>query len=237
MKTQPDGGRVFAVSSREADQATDLFTSTFTIHSIVVNVLFDSGATCSFLAKSKVEELILEIFKKVSYTVAVPSGKLYSFNRLYKDVPLKIGRVVFSSNLYVLDMEGLEVILKMDWLGKYKATIECRKQRVLLVGPFGENVRYKKYSKGPKTNLVLNLELKRLVRQGHPLYLCHISQERKKEVDPNNIDVVNEFMNVFLDEIPGMPPQLEIDFMIDLVPGRGPISRPYIAWPQRRWRN
>ena len=91
-----------------------MITSTFTIHSIVVDVFFDSGATCSFLAKSKVEELNLQTFEKVLYTVVVPSGKLYSCDWLYKDVPLKIRRVVFPSNLYVLDMEGLDVILGMD---------------------------------------------------------------------------------------------------------------------------
>ena len=67
------------------------------------------------------------------------------------------------------------MILRMDWLGKHKATIECREQRVLLVGPVGESVSYRKYSKGPKSNLVSILELQKLVRQGHPLYLCHIS--------------------------------------------------------------
>ena len=67
MNAHPAGGRVKAVSSREADQATKVVTGTFTIHSIVVNVLFHSSATCSFLAKSKVEELNLETFEKVSY--------------------------------------------------------------------------------------------------------------------------------------------------------------------------
>ena len=107
--------------------------------------------------------------------MVVPWGKLYNCDRLYKEVPLRIGKVVFPSNLYVLDMERLEVILGMDWLGKYKATIECREQIVLLEGPRGENVRYRKFPKGPKTNLVSTLELHRLVRQGNPLYLCHIS--------------------------------------------------------------
>ena len=49
--------------------------------------------------------------------MAVPSGKLYHCDRLYKDVPLRIGKVVFSSDLYVLDMKCLEVISGMDWLG------------------------------------------------------------------------------------------------------------------------
>ena len=109
INAQPFDGRVIAVSAREADQAMDAVTCTFTIHSVAVNVRFDSGARCSFLAKSKVEELNLGTFEKVSYTVAVPSGKLYSCDRLYKDVPLKIGKVVFPTNLYVLDMEGLVV--------------------------------------------------------------------------------------------------------------------------------
>ena len=114
INAQPFGGRVTAVSAREADQATDVVTGTFTIHSVAVNVLFDSGATCSFLAKSKVEELNLGTFEKVSYTVAVPLGKLYNCDRLYKEVPLRIGKVIFPCDLYVLDMEGLEVILGMD---------------------------------------------------------------------------------------------------------------------------
>ena len=129
--------------------------------------------------------------------MAVPLGKLYSCDRLYKDVPLKIGKVVFPSDLYVLEMEGLEVNLGMDWLGRYKATIECREQRVLLEGPRGENVRYRKFPKGPRTNLMSTLDLQRLVRQGHPLYLCHISQGGKKEEDPKDIAVVNEFLDVF----------------------------------------
>ncbi|XP_057540722.1 uncharacterized protein LOC130818575 [Amaranthus tricolor] len=49
--------------------------------------------------------------------------------KLYRDVPLRIGKVVFPSDLYMIDMEGLEVILGMDWLGRYNATIECREQR------------------------------------------------------------------------------------------------------------
>ena len=65
------------------------------------------------------------------------------------------------------------------------------------------------------------------------MYLCHISQVGKKEKDPKNIAVVNEFLDNFPDEIPGMRPQREIDFTIDLVPGMGPISKaPYRMAPK-----
>ncbi|XP_057535244.1 uncharacterized protein LOC130813428 [Amaranthus tricolor] len=168
-----------------------------------VNVLFDSGATCSFLAKSRVEKLNLGTFEEVSYTVSVPSGMLYNCNRLYKEVPLRIGKVIIPSNLYVLEMKGLEVLLGMDWLKKYKATIECREQRVSLERPRGEMVKYRKFPKEPKTNLVSTLKLQRLVRQGHTLYLCHIIQEGKIEEDPKNIAVVKKFLGVIPDKVPG----------------------------------
>ncbi|XP_057538026.1 uncharacterized protein LOC130815554 [Amaranthus tricolor] len=157
INAQPVGGRVSAVSAREADQATDVVTGTFTIHSVAVNVLFDSGATCSFLAKSKVEELNLGTFEKVSYTVAVPLGKLYNCDRLYKEVPLRIGKVIFPCDFQV----------------------------------------------------------------------------GKKEEGPKDIAVVNEFLDVFSDKIPGMPPQRKIDFTIHLVLGTGPISKaPYRMAPK-----
>ena len=68
-----------------------------------------------------------------------------------------------------------------------------------LEGPRGEKVKYRKFPKGPKTNLMSTLKLQRLVRQGHTLYLCHISQEGKMEEDPKDIAVVKEFLDVFSD--------------------------------------
>ena len=71
----------------------------------------------------------------------------------------------------------------------------------MLKGPFGEVVRYRKSLTGRGSNPVSTLELQKLVRQEHPLYLCYIIQEEKKELNPNDIDVVGEFLDVFLKEI------------------------------------
>ena len=48
--------------------------------------------------------------------------------------------------------------------------------------------------------------------------MCHTNQEEKKELNPNDIVVMREFVDVFSEEIPGMPPQRAIDFIIDLAP-------------------
>jgi hypothetical protein len=47
-----------------------------------------------------------------------------------------------------------------------------------------------------------------------------------------SVSVVDEFMDVFPEELPGMPPKREVEFYIDLIPGTAPIAkRPYRMAP------
>nr|KYP59842.1 Transposon Ty3-I Gag-Pol polyprotein [Cajanus cajan] len=55
-------------------------------------------------------------------------------------------------------------------------------------------------------------------------YLILSSLEAKEEVDLKNITIVQIFPKVFPNDIPGLPPNREIEFSIDLMPGIGPIS-------------
>ena len=49
------------------------------------------------------------------------------------------------------------------------------------------------------------------------------------DVDPQNL-VVDEFPDVFPDELPGMPPDRDIEFIIELLPGTAPIAKNHIEW-------
>jgi hypothetical protein len=51
---------------------------------------------------------------------------------------------------------------------------------------------------------------------------------QKKVIALEDIRVVQEYPNVFLEELPGMPPDHDIEYLIELLPGTPPISkRPY----------
>ena len=55
---------------------------------------------------------------------------------------------------------------------------------------------------------------------------------RPDTIRPEDIRVVREFLDVFPEELPGLPPQREIDFVIDLAPGVDPVSKaPYRMAP------
>ena len=61
------------------------------------------------------------------------------------------------------------------------------------------------------------------------MYAAHVLEEMENETPRlEEFHVLQEFTNVFLDEIPGIPPKGDIDFTIELVPGAAPVSKtPY----------
>ena len=59
-----------------------------------------------------------------------------------------------------------------------------------------------------------------------------VDKSKEKKLDPTEVPVVREFIEVFPEELPGLPPSREISFKIELLPGTGPISKaPYRMAP------
>ena len=69
-------------------------------------------------------------------------------------LPLRIGNYVFPSDLIVLESQGLDVILGMDWLSKYGGNIDCASKSILLTTPEGRRIKYvsRHVPKGTKVN-------------------------------------------------------------------------------------
>ena len=65
-----------------------------------------------------------------------------------------------------------------------------------------------------------------LLQKGCEGYLAHVVDARSDEVRLEDAPVVREFLDVFPDDLPSLPPKQETDFPIDLVPGTAPISLP-----------
>jgi hypothetical protein len=103
--------------------------------------------------------------------------------------------------------QGLDVILGMNWLYKNQATVSCDKRTTKLVSPSEKEV-------------VTKLYLPEL--EG----ACHYLSVDDKEDNPvEDIRIVSEFLDVFPEELPGIPPKRKVEFVIDLIPGTSPISK------------
>ena len=121
-------------------------------------------------------------------------------------VPILIEGVTFHANLLILDKMGLDVILGMNWLGKHDGVIKCGPCTIDLLHPSGNRV-------------LLSLAKKEV---------CLYALTGTKATVLQDIPVLCEFLDVFLEELPGMPPDREVEFVMELMPGTAPISKcPY----------
>ena len=80
---------------------------------------------------------------------------------------------------------------------------------------------------------VINMmQAARLLRQGCTGFICYLESSDEAVSTLSDISVVNEFPDVFPDEIPGLPPRRFVEFNIDLEPGTCPLSKaPYRMAP------
>nr|CAD39386.2 OSJNBb0016B03.11 [Oryza sativa Japonica Group] len=190
--------RVNHVAAAEAQDAPDVILGTFPVNSVPATVLFDSGATHSFLLNHgmEVEDLRRPLM------VSTPSNQALSLQRS-PSVRIEIQGVPFLANLILLESKDLDVILGMDWLARHKGVIDCANRKVTLISKDGRVVTVHAMS-------------------------SESLRSRLNQITLEEIPIVREYPDVFPDDLPGMPPKRDIEFRIDLVPGTTPIhKRPY----------
>ena len=73
------------------------------------------------------------------------------------------------------------------------------------------------------------MKASKMLRKSYEGYLAYAIEVRDSGSRLDDIPVVREFSDVFLEDLPGIPPNREIDFQIELAPGTEPISKaPYM---------
>ncbi|XP_073273296.1 uncharacterized protein [Primulina huaijiensis] len=137
-----------------------------------------------------------------------------------------------SANLVILAMEDFDCIMGIDLLTKYRATVDCYQRLVQFRPERNKNWFFFNEGARPPMPVVYALKEQRDLAKGGEGYLIYAIDISKDVINMKNIPVFDEFLDVFPDEIPGFPPEREMDAEIELVPGTTPISRaPYRLAP------
>jgi len=186
-------------------------TGTFSIDYKPAIILFDSGATHSFISDKFGARLGLDSNPtKTPYLITTPGGKIAS-NQILRRVPIQLGSKLIKTDLISLSLEGMDVILGMDWMTQYNVLLDISSRSVEINSPYQGT-----------TTLYLP-----------PQEYTTPCTFAMKDVKLEDIPVVCEFADVFPDDLPGLPPDRDIEFVIELQPGTAPISkRPYRMPPK-----
>jgi hypothetical protein len=200
--------RVNHVAVEHAQKAPDIIIGMILVNDNNAIVLFDSGASHSFIAANFVQKHNLPLsMLKNQMIISSPGGDMHA-RHVCPKVNILIRGVEFISNLTVLESKGIDVILGMGWLSKHKGMINCANKAVRLTTSCGKEVEY------VAENLVTDKAA------SNRIVLNHLNATSTLD-----IRTISEFLDVFPEELPGMPPDCEIEFVIELVPGTTPIFK------------
>ena len=123
-------------------------------------------------------------------------------------------------------MRDFDVVLGMDWLSRHRATLDCYKKEVKLHRPGKLEVKFKGIRRELSSSMISAMAVQGMLCKGCQGYLDYAAETGKERTLVDEILVVREFPYVFSDDIAGLPPDREVEFTIDLIPGTEPISIP-----------
>ena len=176
-------------------------------------VLFDTGAITSFISKQFIDRFGIRCSALERPMIVLSAGGTLAVTHIKKEQVITICGQTYYADLFVIPMKDIAVILGMDWLSNHGARIDCEEKTVSIRSPDKGRIVYQ----GDKyTHIEVELQLNSL-----------------KEAKMEEIPIVKDFQDVFPKELPGMPPDREIEFTIDLIPGTSPIAQaPYKMGPK-----
>ncbi|GJR50700.1 putative reverse transcriptase domain-containing protein [Tanacetum coccineum] len=145
------------------------------------------------------------------------------------------------TDLMPVELGSFDVIIGMDWLAKYHAVIVCAEKIVRI--PFGDKILIVRgdgssNEHGTRLNIISCTKAQEYLTKGCHVFLANITatkdEDKSKEKRLGDVPVVQEFPEVFPEDLPGIPPTRQVEFRIDLVPGATPVARaPYRLAPSK----
>ncbi|GKA19181.1 putative reverse transcriptase domain-containing protein [Tanacetum coccineum] len=208
-------GRAYNANMNAAEVAKDssVVTSTFSLNDHFATVLFDSGADFSFISTKFAPILNMKpSIANPGYVIEIADGKKVKVDRIIRGCKLELGSSLFTIDLIPLGHGSFDVIVGMDWLSHNKAVIVCHEKVVEIPLVDGEILRVHGERVEESTKALKNAKV--------------------DEPKISDISVVREFVEVFPDDLKGLPPQRQVEFRIELIPGATPVAKsPYRLAP------
>jgi hypothetical protein len=194
----------------EIPTGEEVLAGTFFLNEHPIIILFNSGASHNFMSSTCAKKAKLSLVASgAPYVISTPGGRVDA-NRIVQKASLELSGSIFSTNLIILSGQGIDVIIGMSWMKLRKAALDIVDRLIHLDSPV--------YGK-------VTLHLPAI---SHIKASLHHVAELKLE----DIHVIREFLDVFLDNLPRMPLEKAIEFKIELQPGTAPIAKaPYKMSP------
>eukprot|EP00253_Pinus_taeda_P031732 PITA_31732 len=220
-----------ALEDRQAEYQPTMVEFEGNILNLTVSVLIDPGATLSYVSPKVVERCNLQSVKfKNPWLVQLATGAKRRVTAKIKDCSFTIAGQPVTADLNVLPLGSYDILIGMDWLEKHWSLVDCKTKVIYFRDQHGSRKEMQGIKRPVQVRPITANQLVKCIQKGCQVYAIQVgyANSKDKTVVLNNIPVIQEFADVFPEEIPRLPPRRNIDFTIELVPGAAPVSRaPY----------
>nr|GEU40460.1 putative reverse transcriptase domain-containing protein [Tanacetum cinerariifolium] len=202
-------GRAYGLGGRDASPDSNVITGMFLLINRYAKILFDTGADRSFVSTTFSTSIdITPTTLENHYDVELADGKIIGVNTIIRGCTLNFLNNPFNIDLMPVPLGSFDVIIGMDWLTKYHRVIIYDEKIVRVL--FGrEMLIFQGNGDNQREESRLNIISKpKTSRRRSNLRMCRLS----------------DFLEVFPEDLPGIPPARQIEFQIDLVPGAAPLA-------------
>nr|GEW39930.1 hypothetical protein [Tanacetum cinerariifolium] len=231
-----NGARRQAYALRDGDQSLrpNVVTGMFLLNNRYARVLFDLGSDKSFVNVNFIRLIDIEPVKvDHSYEVELADGRVVSTNTILRGCALNLVNHLFEIDLMPIELGTFDLIIGMNWLILHDAVIVCGRKEV--------HVPLKKMTlvvKGDdcvsRLKVVSCMKVKKYVARGSSLFVSQVVEKEPAERRLKDVPVICEFLDVFPEDLPGLPPSRQVEFAIELVPGAALVARaPYRLAPSK----
>ncbi|XP_069152832.1 uncharacterized protein [Solanum lycopersicum] len=224
----PKRNRFYALKGREEkEKSTDVVTGNLHVFCFSAYALLDLGSTLYFVTPLVASnfDLLTKILHE-PFLVSNPIKDNIRAERVYRDCPIIVLDRVTYADLIDLTILDFDIILGMDWLHKFYATIDRRNRIVRFQFPKELELEREGRSSNPKGQIVSHLKANKMLSKGYLYHLVRFNdlEHEVPSIDP--VSIVNEFQDIFPEYLSRIPPKREIDFGVDLDPNTKQISIP-----------
>jgi hypothetical protein len=203
-KSTKKTGQIYYTQEATTSDGEPVMMGTFLVANHPPIILFDSGASHTFISKKFVEQHCIPYHEsREGFKIHSPGGQIFTKEVAFQ-VPVTLAERDFPTNMIVLKGQDIDVILGMNWLAQHKAILNTELRSIKL--SYGQE------------EVLLTIPIAIPAKPFGRIYEAIIPEIQ-------DIPVVCKFPDVFPEDLLGLPPKRDVEFVIELKPGTAPISR------------
>ncbi|XP_021996393.1 uncharacterized protein LOC110893604 [Helianthus annuus] len=146
--------------------------------------------------------------------VEIGDNKSFIVCDICRSCKLNIDDEEYLIDLIPMSMGGFQVVVGMDWLSQHHAKVVCFRKEIKLTSPSGKHVTI--YGeKGGNPIICSMMKAHKLMKHGCKAFMIYANEPEKELSKIGDVPVVCDFEDVFPDDLPGMPPEREVEFGIE----------------------